>query len=216
MKEFPNTKIIMTSRENYADFQDYKKCFGSYKFETRYICPFDMAQRNEYISKFVQTVQGLKKYYLDFDSFDQVHIYENYFRDYAVLLELTQVPFTLRIIMNILPQLVKKIEKDRLIANSIVNNIYLSRQNIFEVFVKFYYNNEVKRFVHDEVFSEFLKDYFEIEERKDFYDESRMEELFELINLINETISWDFLEKQKLIFSWENVQILLNSGSKRM
>jgi len=103
----------MTTRENYAVYTDYQTCFGDNNFEMNYICPFDNTQRNEYIQKFVKTVSGLKKYYLDFHSFQSVQEYENYFRDYSVLLELTKVPFTLRIIMNILPYLVKEIEKDR-------------------------------------------------------------------------------------------------------
>jgi hypothetical protein len=105
--KYPNTKIIMTCRENYAQYSDYITCFGINNFEMSWICPFDDGQRNEYISRFVKTVQGLKKYYMDFDSFESVEEYEGYFKKYSELLGLSKAPFTLRIIMNILPLLVK-------------------------------------------------------------------------------------------------------------
>ena len=63
---YPNTKVIMTTRENYADYKDYTHCFGiNTRYQLNYICPFSDAQRNEYIRRFVHTVQSLKKYYLD-------------------------------------------------------------------------------------------------------------------------------------------------------
>ena len=104
---YPNTKIIMTTRENYATTKDYDVCFGAKTYSLNYICPFNTEQRSEYISKFVKTVQGLKKYHLEFESLQTVDEYEQYFKQYQVLFELSQVPFTLRIIMNILPLLVQ-------------------------------------------------------------------------------------------------------------
>ena len=80
-------------------------------------------------------MQGLKKYYLDFESLDSVEAYETYFKDYAVLYDLTKVPFKLRIIMNILPFLVEAIKQQRAQSKSTVNNIYLSRQQIFAIFI---------------------------------------------------------------------------------
>jgi len=76
----------MTCRENYANQLEYQHCFGADMFELAFICPFDDQQRNEYIEKFVKTVQGLKRYYLDFDSFESVAVYEKYFSDYSELL----------------------------------------------------------------------------------------------------------------------------------
>ena len=154
---YPNTKVIMTTRENYADYKDYTHCFGiNTRYQINYICPFNDAQRNEYIRRFVHTVQSLKKYYLDFDSLDSVAAYEKYFSDYSVLYELTQVPFTLRIVMNILPLLVEAIKQQRAQSQSTVNNVYLSRQQIFSIFVEFYYKNEIKRLAHDVAVQELL------------------------------------------------------------
>ena len=112
--DYPKCKIIMTCRENYANLTDYSVCFdGINKFELNYICPFEDGQRNEYIDRFVHTVKSLKRYYLDFEAFGSVEVYESYFKKYSELLQLSKAPFTLRIIMNILPLLVKQLEEKR-------------------------------------------------------------------------------------------------------
>jgi len=47
--------------------------------------------------------------------------------------------------------------------------MYLSRQNIFQVFVNYYYKNEIKRLAHDQTFKELLNELFGFKYEKDFY-----------------------------------------------
>ena len=55
---------------------------------------------------------------------------------------------------------------------SIVKYISLERQQIFEIFIKFYYNNELKRIVYDAEYKEIFKEIFGFEGEKDAYDDS--------------------------------------------
>lgn len=177
-----------------------------------WICPFDEHQRNEYISKFVKTVQGLKKYHIDFESFEKVEVYEEYFAKYSELQHLTKSPFSLRIVMNILPQLIQKIEEDRQKRSSQVNMLSLSRQDIFKVFINYYYNNEIKRLAYDQDYKPLLSDVFGVEELKDFYDERYINDITQFMNIVNYIQSWDMLKHQSIIFSEVNILELFRSN----
>jgi len=61
----------------------------------------------------LETVQKLKKYNLEFKSFNNVDEYIQYFDKFKVLDELASVPFTLRMIMVVLPQIVKFMTEKR-------------------------------------------------------------------------------------------------------
>ena len=213
LSKYPNTKIVMTCRENYATQHDYQTCFGANQFELNYICPFDDDPRNEYIQKFVKTVQGLKKYQLDFESFATVDEYEKYFKDYGVLEDLTHVPFTLRIIMNILPYLVKSLEADKQYKQQTVNNIYISRTNIFDVFTRFYYSNELKRLIHDVNYREMLDQLFLIEDERDYYDDKRNQQLFNVVDRVNELISWNILANNNLMFNLDIAEKIVKENA---
>jgi len=83
-----------------------------------------------------------------------------------VLGELASVPFTLRMIMVVLPQIVKQMQARREQQRhlSTVNHTYLSKQDIFELFVLYYYRNELERVLTiDEEFSKTMKEMFSFE-----------------------------------------------------
>ena len=88
---------------------------------------------------------------LDFKIFEQKEEYLKYFYEFNVLEDLASVPFILNIVMIILPTLVQKIKFNQAkeYQGATVNNIYKSRQDIFEIFTQFYYLNEVKRIISD-------------------------------------------------------------------
>ena len=160
----------------------------------------------------MRTVQGLKRYYLDFESLESIEAYEKYFEDHAVLLELSKVPFTMRIIMNILPQLLVQIQSQRLQSKSVVNNVYISRQQIFQTFVHYYYNNEIKRLAHDTNYLDLFDQYFWMSEERDFYDEKKCRDFFEFVDTINHIVSWNILNHQNLLFTQSNVQQMISSS----
>ena len=54
---------------------------------------------------------------------------------------------------------------------STVNHIHISKYQIFEIFVKFYYRNEMKRIAGDQTLKEICEQLFGIEEERDLYDE---------------------------------------------
>ena len=81
--------------------------------------------------------------------------------------------------MNILPQIAQRIDEER--KNKSSNNIKyinLDRQQIFEIFIKFYYNNELKRIVYDAEYKEIFKEIFGFEEEKDAYNDSYTKDVF--------------------------------------
>ena len=129
-----------------------------------YICPFNREQRTLYINKYLDTAKQLRKYHLDFACFESVEEYEDKFSEFKILDELSSVPFVLRMVMVILPQIVAQMRERRMEESkySSVNQTYLSKQDIFRLFVQNYYNNEIQRgLMIDENFKLTLKQYFD-------------------------------------------------------
>ena len=96
-------KIIVTSRPRYAIFGEFLSCFGEH--ETIYICPFDKDQQHQYISNSVEIFKRLKQKLPDFKTFDTAEQYSEVLNKISSLNELAKVPFTLSLILAILPEL---------------------------------------------------------------------------------------------------------------
>ena len=112
----------------------------------------------------MDTVEQLRKFHLDFVCFDSVEEYEDKFSEFKILDELSSVPFVLRMIMVILPKIVNQMRERRREERkySSVNRTYLSKQDIFRLFVQHYYNNELQRgLMIDENFKLTMKQYFD-------------------------------------------------------
>ena len=150
LQELGNSKLIVTVSENYATLGEYKHIFGFQQFEQLYICPFENSQRLEMVRRFVKLVQGLKKYYLDFESFSTVEEYERQFREYNVLQEFIHNSLTLRMTINVLPQIAQKLTLDRKARLSIANNQNIQSSFVYQTFVEFYCTNELKRLAANE------------------------------------------------------------------
>lgn len=102
-----------------------------------YICPVNSVQQNDYLEKFVKEVQVNKNLFFGkFNCFDTVNEYTEMFTNYPSLQNMAQEPFTLRLILGIMPD-IKKMQK------STTSNITL--YEIFQIFVRKWVENEIFR-----------------------------------------------------------------------
>jgi hypothetical protein len=69
------------------------------------ICPFNKQQRDEYINNSVAVFRRLKDKITDFEIFDTAQEYIEVLEQQQSLKELAQVPFTLSLILAILPKI---------------------------------------------------------------------------------------------------------------
>jgi hypothetical protein len=95
--------IVVTSRPRYALYSDFLKCFGVH--EVINVCPFNKSQRDEYINKSVAVFKRLKGKITDFETFDTAQEYIEVLEQQQSLKELAQVPFTLSMVLAILPMI---------------------------------------------------------------------------------------------------------------
>jgi len=100
-----------------------------------------------------------------------------------------------------------------------VNHIYLSRQDIFKIFVEYYYNNEIKRLQFDQEYAEIFRENFGMEVEgndNDFYKEDKVQEVFEFVDRINYMLCWDMLKHQNLIFNQANTVKLIENNKNQL
>ncbi len=95
--------IVVTSRPRYGLYSDFLKCFGVH--EVINICPFNKKQRDEYINNSVAVFARLKGKITDFETFDTAQDYIEVLEQQQSLKQLAQVPFTLSLILTILPKI---------------------------------------------------------------------------------------------------------------
>ncbi len=101
---------MVTSRPRYALYSDFLKCFGEH--EVINICPFNKQQRDEYINQSVEFFRRLKGKVTDFETFDTAQEYIEVIEQQQSLKELAQVPFTLSLILAILPKIKTELNKN--------------------------------------------------------------------------------------------------------
>jgi hypothetical protein len=101
---------VVTSRPRYALYSDFLKCFGEH--EVINICPFNKQQRDEYINQSVEFFRRLKGKVTDFETFDTAQEYIEVIEQQQSLKELAQVPFTLSLILAILPKIKTELNKN--------------------------------------------------------------------------------------------------------
>jgi hypothetical protein len=101
---------VVTSRPRYALYSDILKCFGVH--EVINICSFNKSQRDEYINKSVAAFKILKGKITDFENFDTAEEYLEVLEQQESLKELAQAPFTLSLILAILPKIKTELNKN--------------------------------------------------------------------------------------------------------
>lgn len=119
-----------------------------------------------------------------------------YFKENRTLKQLSSSPFTLRLIITILPRLLKS-----------KNNF--SKYSIYESFTRNWYFNELKRASED--FSEILSDIWGLEvEENDIYNYKIVSKAtFSDFDDFNVYVCWYLLQKGKIVFTKEEIMGLL-------
>lgn len=101
--------ILVTSRPRYALYSEFLKCFGEH--EVISICPFNNHQRDLYIQNSVAAFKKLEGKLQVIDTFETAQQYIEVLEQQQSLKHLAQVPFTLSLILTILPKIKKELSK---------------------------------------------------------------------------------------------------------
>ena len=123
MAKLKNSKLVVTCRQSTISDQDFDNQF-SLGFssddqekdkekeknlndknipEIRYICPFKEEQQKQCIGNYISTAKKLKEKLFDFHVEDNVEEYFKIFKESEALRQLSQVPFSLNLMINIFP-----------------------------------------------------------------------------------------------------------------
>ena len=81
-------KIIMTCRSNYTNISGYINAFNT-KLTLNYICPLNKELIESYIKQFLVVVAKLKEYDINIEKFDSLRDYQDKFKQYPILAELS-------------------------------------------------------------------------------------------------------------------------------
>jgi hypothetical protein len=84
------------------------------------VCPFNKQQRDEYINQSVAVFKRLKGKITDFETFDTAQEYIEVLEQQQSLKELAQVPFTLSLILAILPKIKTELNKNKLSSSKLL------------------------------------------------------------------------------------------------
>jgi hypothetical protein len=122
---------VVTSRPRYALYSDFLKCFGVH--EVINICPFNKQQRDEYINQSMVVFKRLKGKITDFETFDTAQEYIEVLEQQESLKELAKVPFTLSLILAILPKIKVELNKNNQSSPKLLTQKF-SRYQIYQIF----------------------------------------------------------------------------------
>ena len=134
----------------------------------------------------------LKENFIKFKFFQEENQYLSVFEKNRVLNSLSSSPFTLRLIITILPTLNSK-------------NQNFTRFEIYQNFTYLQYFNELKRI--QENFAEILDEYWGLDvNENDIYDYENLKKvLFPDLNNFNIKLCWHLLSKNKIVISVQDV-----------
>lgn len=185
MDKHKNTKVIITCRTNYYTSSDIQKSFGHHNLKYLFICPFAKEDITRYIDKYFVTMRKLsqlgmieeRENYTEKKIQEQQQQYKNVLQQYPQLLELSQSPFTLRMIIMIIPKLLREINQNQSSQQQLsITEMQLKfhRFSILQNFISEYVLNESKRLEYSkEKYSEFLDMKFDFCEN-DYKSEERL------------------------------------------
>jgi hypothetical protein len=92
------------------------------------ICPFNKSQRDEYINQSVTVFRRLKGKITDFETFDTAQEYIEVLEQQQSLKELAQVPFTLLLVLTILPKIKAELNKNNQSSSRLVTQKFSKYQ----------------------------------------------------------------------------------------
>jgi len=130
LESWPNAKVIITCRLEYLPACNYDALFkpkgGAYC--KRYVAPFSPKEIESYLKKYVQ--QQKVRW--------SVEEYQQHFDRLPAIKELIQTPFLLRIIADVLPDIVEGQEE-------VVEQIKLTRRSLYEKFIDQWFIKHLNR-----------------------------------------------------------------------